>query len=471
MEPAFALATLLIAGLFGLRVYRQYIKESEQEKGNDLAHLALKDVREVMAEAPEVLGERIPYFNGLSELGKARFLARLQVILANKDFIAMEGLKVTNEMIVLCAAGLVQITFGLESFELPRFKRFYIYPDKFFNQMLEAMLKGSASPNGAIRLSWKHLHHGFEIADDGINLTLHELAHALKVSIEKEDNDVDKHLFQSLQVFLDQGEPIRSALLQGKIDVLRRYAAVNEHEFFACCVEHFFETPTEFKKEMPRLYASLCELLQQDPTNTEHDYASMLDKRTKGYLERARNTVLPKPERKYNYVQAMILIGFFIGIYVFAFSLHDVISSKLAIFLYLASFFAIGVVVFYRRLLVSGYTIMGIFIVFLLLGWLPIVGSIGLWVNYLIPIYHQTEVFHARSVGLERYHIKLGYGQSVPKQIKKGPAVSVQFFEESREENYQFITYMHSYYGLLGLNCYDSHEVFVVQGNDTIKLK
>jgi hypothetical protein len=36
-------------------------------------------------------------------------------------------------------------------------------------------------------------------------------------------------------------------------------------EFFAVSVEHFFEDPSGFAKELPLLYQHLCVLLHQDP--------------------------------------------------------------------------------------------------------------------------------------------------------------------------------------------------------------
>ena len=56
---------------------------------------------------------------------------------------------------------------------------------------------------------------------------------------------------------------------------LRQYAFVNEHEFFAVCVEHFFETPSTFLKEMPDVYQILTNLLNQNPLNINQDYKLM----------------------------------------------------------------------------------------------------------------------------------------------------------------------------------------------------
>ncbi len=48
--------------------------------------------------------------------------------------------------------------------------------------------------------------------------------------------------------------------------IIREYASLNFEEFFAVCVENFFERPFELKAEFPQLFDDLKELLNQDTT-------------------------------------------------------------------------------------------------------------------------------------------------------------------------------------------------------------
>ena len=45
----------------------------------------------------------------------------------------------------------------------------------------------------------------------------------------------------------------------------RNYAFRNKMEFFAVAAEHFFETPVQFKKEIPELYKVISKMLNQNP--------------------------------------------------------------------------------------------------------------------------------------------------------------------------------------------------------------
>jgi len=46
--------------------------------------------------------------------------------------------------------------------------------------------------------------------------------------------------------------------------MLGSYAATNYQEFWAVCVENFFERPSTFKIQLPELYDAICKLLNQD---------------------------------------------------------------------------------------------------------------------------------------------------------------------------------------------------------------
>ena len=54
----------------------------------------------------------------------------------------------------------------------------------------------------------------------------------------------------------------------GQVNLLNKYAATNFEEFWAVCIETFFEKPVPFREQLPELYHSLCHLLNQDPTTS-----------------------------------------------------------------------------------------------------------------------------------------------------------------------------------------------------------
>jgi Mlc titration factor MtfA (ptsG expression regulator) len=51
----------------------------------------------------------------------------------------------------------------------------------------------------------------------------------------------------------------------GVRNLLGDYAATNYHEFWAVAVEIFFESPDQFRDELPELYEAMATVLNQDP--------------------------------------------------------------------------------------------------------------------------------------------------------------------------------------------------------------
>jgi Mlc titration factor MtfA (ptsG expression regulator) len=211
-----------------------------------------------------LLSSRFPYYRKLDQYHRTKFLRRLLEFIDNKDFIGSGGLTVNDEMIILISASAIQLTFGLKEFGLDHFSKIFIYPKAFFSKISKQYHKGETNLAGAIALSWSDFADGLNKPHDKINLGLHEMAHALRFDkFKSEDYDrffskyYDKWHMIALKEFKKiQGNPN---------SFFREYGGTNFDEFFAVCVEIFFETPAEFKKLYPDIYNHLSILLNQDP--------------------------------------------------------------------------------------------------------------------------------------------------------------------------------------------------------------
>ena len=118
---------------------------------------------------------------------------------------------------------------------------------------------------GLIVFSYSHLEEGVSDPADGINLALHEMAHALHIenSIKnREFGFIDSSALGRLkELFYQELEHLQS----GESNFLRTYAGENFHEFFAVCVENFFERPAAFYAQKPEVFRSLSQVLNQNP--------------------------------------------------------------------------------------------------------------------------------------------------------------------------------------------------------------
>jgi hypothetical protein len=144
------------------------------------------------------------------------------------------------------------------------FHKIIIYPDKYYSPITKQYHKGETNPAaGYIVLSYTNFKSGFDNKHDGINLLMHELAHALWL----ENKIFEYEIFDeaALRAYEFAAHMVMVTLEEGDRHFLRPYAFTNREEFFAVAVENFFERPAAFKQELPELYSILAKLLNQDP--------------------------------------------------------------------------------------------------------------------------------------------------------------------------------------------------------------
>ena len=210
-----------------------------------------------------IISSLLPYFNQLNESNKQKFLKRVYNFRKSKSF-HFHGLDAQEEIMILVSAASIQTSFGLINYLLPFFKEIYILSDAY--QALEAkeLYIGHVSPTG-IYISWKHFVQGFADYSDGMNVALHEMAHALYHESFSKETGIDWDFRKDFEKLPAVFGPIMTRAIVEKKSYLRGYAFTNFHEFWAVSVEYFFENSQGLKDNLPQLYTILCDTLNQDP--------------------------------------------------------------------------------------------------------------------------------------------------------------------------------------------------------------
>jgi Mlc titration factor MtfA (ptsG expression regulator) len=116
-----------------------------------------------------------------------------------------------------------------------------------------------------IVFSWRGIAEGMKILDDGINLLLHEFAHALWLEHKLVGHQYTVLDPQGIEQFEKYAEKEMANLNANEKHFFRKYAFENIEEFFAVAVENFFERTQQFHQEQPELYRILANLFKQDP--------------------------------------------------------------------------------------------------------------------------------------------------------------------------------------------------------------
>ena len=212
----------------------------------------------------DYLAQNFTFYKSLSEINKQRFERRVALFLRYKKFTGIDIL-VTEEMKVFVSACAVQLTFGLRNFWITEFDEFRITKESYQLENYSRKAMGHVSNRGTITLAWNRLLEGYNNPSDGINVGLHEIAHALMIS------STEKGWNLNFAVEFHNWE--RIALIEWKrhrsnhTGALREYAYSNLYELFAVAVEYFFEKSAELKNAAPELYQEMIRLLRLDPMN------------------------------------------------------------------------------------------------------------------------------------------------------------------------------------------------------------
>jgi|GEM_PF-1630558 len=227
--------------------------------------------RHQFIQIDEFFSKRFSYYKKLNADGRAKFIYRSFQFMEDWEFEGRRGILIDHSKRLLVCGAAAQLTYGLDYFRLDYFHHIFLYPDTFYSDLAEAEVKGLTYSTGQVAFSWKDFEEGFSIDNDAYNLGLHEMAHALEVNhkkLSKSDKIVDLFFADFIQfsvpehkLFVERGEGF-----------LRQRALANEHEFFAVCVENFFEVPQAFKENLPDIFNHLCALLNQNPLNTTENY-------------------------------------------------------------------------------------------------------------------------------------------------------------------------------------------------------
>jgi Mlc titration factor MtfA (ptsG expression regulator) len=387
------------------------------------------------------------YYTALSPAGKEKFVDRLFTFMLNKEFKGCEGLVVTEEMRVLISASAIQLTFGLSSYKLESLQIIFIFPDNFYLSSKSPKYKG-ATTGHFMYLSWKAFQEGYRTSDDNLNLGLHEMTHALKLTLYL-GKRFDK-LFAARMEYWEELVAEQFKKLSKTQTFLRSYSKANTEEFFAVCVEAFFESPEKFKRELPEIFQLLTFLLNQDILNKTRDY--QLDD---GYFT-GNSYDIPLPDEvksSYKYSNShwsmnVLIIGtlFFLP--------TTIIVSRYFLFPtmgYFLLFLTVGTIglaqkrYFFERKILSGTY----FVLYAYAGFGASFTMLLLWLNFFIPAsFTYTEKFKLSHSG--DHFIFTSVGNKKNEQLAHDLYANNQLLDLHNYPSQKYVV-LNYHYGIIGI--------------------
>lgn len=236
------------------------------KRGETFTELAIKLGKYgLQQEQKSLIHDFVPYYAGLSPKLKLRFEQRVAYFMQVKEFAGCDGIEPTLEMRTLISAIAIKITFGFKEFTLPHFHTIFVHPEEYYSPYTNHYHKGEVNLKGHIRLSWNNFTDGLADHHDGLNLAVHEFAHA--VYFENSINNNHYHFIhpQKLRKWHALAAIEIEAMNSNEDHFIREYGATNLSEFFAVSTEHFFEQPFEYREKHPELYKTMASIYRQDP--------------------------------------------------------------------------------------------------------------------------------------------------------------------------------------------------------------
>ncbi|MEP1124107.1 MAG: M90 family metallopeptidase [Ilumatobacter sp.] len=206
-------------------------------------------------------------------------LARMRMLtarfIADNDWEAAQGMKITTEVQVLIAAQASMLLLGLEIDEFFDVTSIIVHTSTVrlrgtrrsaAGTMSDGVqhLAGQATPKGPVVLSWSAVKRGALRPDAGENVTYHEFAHRLDMLDGITDGTPPLGSDEATTRWAAICTPAFERVQTGD-SVLRNYAATNIAEFFAVATEAFLNRPDVLVVHEPDLYAQLRSFYGQDP--------------------------------------------------------------------------------------------------------------------------------------------------------------------------------------------------------------
>jgi MtfA peptidase len=212
----------------------------------------------------KILRKYSRYYNSI--LYRQEFEDKVWEFIRFNKFDGRKGQPVTLTIKAIIASHAIQLSFNLTDEAYDYWDRILVYKDYYLSRVTNKYHKAEVNPGfKLIVFSVRAIYESLNRTDDGLNVLLHEFAHALWLEHKLMANEYavfNERNFQRVDARITAEMQFSQ---ENETHFFRQYAFTNHAEFFAVAVENFFERPQTFRNAMPEMYELLINLFQQDP--------------------------------------------------------------------------------------------------------------------------------------------------------------------------------------------------------------
>lgn len=230
----------------------------------------------------QVLERNVAAYKLLDADEQQRLRDLVQVFIAEKHWEGAGGLELTDEIRVTIAGTGCQLLLGRSHDLFAEVESIVVYPSAVVvppqgRSIFDAGARpiegdmpvlGVAHRGGALVLAWDSALRGARDPKDGHNVVIHELAHKIDFLDGAADGTPPLPSGSARRAWAEAFAPAylahKERAERGEDSFLDDYAIANEAEYFAVATEAFFERPRALARELPDVYAALCQFYSLD---------------------------------------------------------------------------------------------------------------------------------------------------------------------------------------------------------------
>ena len=221
-----------------------------------------RHIPSISKKEEDTIARNLHFYRKLSEAKKRRFNKRVARFRHRKKIDFHEAVEEREKIRLLLSATAVMLTLGMADFLILSIKKILVYPSRYYSPFTRKDHHGEYNPGfKTLVFSAEQLLEGFRIPNDNRNLAVHEFAHAISFNVANKLN-IRSYIFlfgmKRIERLFSNADFIK------KVDrkkYFRPYGKTNVHEFFAVAVENYIETPQRFRKEFPKLFKTITNML------------------------------------------------------------------------------------------------------------------------------------------------------------------------------------------------------------------
>ena len=219
--------------------------------------------------ATKLLNARFSYFANLSEELKVHFRHRVAMYLQAIEFIPKPWETVPEDIKVIIAANVIQLTFGIDDYRLKKYERVVVYPKAFPSPQFPKYYHASEihQEDSVLLFSAEQLMWNILKPEKSYNIALHEFA---KVLMESHPNfefpKFEENIWESLEMI--SGE---------KKEFVADFIGLPDIDPVPVSITYFFKYPQRFKEVLPDVFEKYKSIFNQNPLQSEHPIIDRVD--------------------------------------------------------------------------------------------------------------------------------------------------------------------------------------------------